>query len=778
MTTFTVDTHLFRELGELLVGRDSTALIELIKNAYDADAREVVLYGEGLSSTARGYISIKDDGIGMSQQEFENGFLRIAARTKETSQRRSLVFERRYTGAKGIGRLAAHKLARSIEIESLRWDGAPLPRHRGDSFRLPAVAEGLRATINWDTVEEKKTLDEVDTTDAIVVGSYGSRAGIAAGTTITLRRLRRRWTTAEHARFLDEVQAFEPPKVLLAKIPASVLKEPLLFEEPTVRDVAESLGAQFSVKLEGELAPSDDYWTAVAAAANWIIEIDANKRTKKVHYAIGPTASTRREVPEAVTRKFEVAHPSPDVGPFFQARVLKRVGVQKGDEDLKDWASRINGVKIFMEGFRVLPYGERRNDWLNLDADVAERGRGNLSKNIGAQLELQLRPAEKDPNIGLIHVGNKHYVGGVFLTERSAPSLRMLVNREGFVPDPGYQTLVDLVRRGIDLCTRVQAAATQKTRNERSKLRAENRGQTPLDHSLMPVAASIASAVRDAQTHATEAKRLAAGGKIDAATREIQSAASQVEKLGRVSNEYTEEAAMVRVLASVGTQLASFVHEINGLLGIANAVDIALTKIRDSVGLSPIHKRELGLLHRSVSDLKRALERQASYLVDVVTPDARRRRSRQSFSKLFDASVKLIEFAAERRNIAIVNKLPGDLRSPPMFRAELTTVFSNLLTNAVKAAGNKGRIQITGKETRDGVVLRVENTGVRVRVREGETWFKPFESSTTDVDPVLGQGMGLGLPITRSMLEEYGATVRFVEPGNGFATALEIGFSE
>ena len=37
---FTVDTHLFRELGELLVGRDSTALIELIKNAYDADATE------------------------------------------------------------------------------------------------------------------------------------------------------------------------------------------------------------------------------------------------------------------------------------------------------------------------------------------------------------------------------------------------------------------------------------------------------------------------------------------------------------------------------------------------------------------------------------------------------------------------------------------------------------------------------------------------------------------------------------------------------------------
>ena len=50
MVNFTVDTHLFRELGELLVGRDSTALIELIKNAYDADATEIIVHGERLDS--------------------------------------------------------------------------------------------------------------------------------------------------------------------------------------------------------------------------------------------------------------------------------------------------------------------------------------------------------------------------------------------------------------------------------------------------------------------------------------------------------------------------------------------------------------------------------------------------------------------------------------------------------------------------------------------------------------------------------------------------------
>ena len=148
MDTFTVDTHLFRELGELLVGRDSTALVELIKNCYDADATTVVVYGEALSSVTRGFIRIQGNGIGMSKTEFETGFLRIASRTKEANRRRSSVFSRRYTGAKGIGRLAAHKLATLLEISSARWDGE-VPSRSAHSTLLHAGQHGLKAVINW-----------------------------------------------------------------------------------------------------------------------------------------------------------------------------------------------------------------------------------------------------------------------------------------------------------------------------------------------------------------------------------------------------------------------------------------------------------------------------------------------------------------------------------------------------------------------------------------------------------------------------------------------------
>ena len=768
MATFTVDTHLFRELGELLVGRDSTALIELIKNSYDADAVQVVVYGENLGEEGSGLIRITDDGVGMSPDQFQEGFLRVASRSKETPERRSLRYGRRFTGEKGIGRLAAHKLSRQLAITSIPWD-----QESG------GLRTGIEAKIDWDEVEAKATLDDLEGSGAVLVKLLPASQERSAGTVITLSRLRRAWGKRQHARFLEEVQTFDPPSILVDPLPRAVLTEPLLFKAPVVRDVHRREGTHgpkdpgFRVRLEGDLAPPEDYWKAAVAASDWIIEIDARSDPRTVRYGIAPSERTRRELQDAERKVFEIVHPDPVSGPFFTARLLLRTGPQKGSGEKRMWATRNSGVRVFMEGFRVLPYGESGNDWLGLDRDYVRRGRGGILGSFPEPFEDPSDDTGEKP--GLLHLPQKSYFGAVFLTHEGAESLRLLVNREGFVPGGTYERLVDLVRGGIDLTTRVRAAATKRERAERKERRKiKSRSDGSSAGSLAP---DLISAAEKARTLASEATELSKGGDHLRATDKLNEAVELVEELSGASQDLASEAAMLRVLASVGTQLAGFIHEINSLLGAAEGIESSLDELRKSDAVNRELGRSLSQLHRGAADLRRHLERQASYLVDIVTPDARRRRSRQRIGERFESARRLVAHLADSRDIRVVNEIPESLRSPPMFPAELTAAFANLLTNAVKAAGHGGKIWAGGESLSDGTIrLFVANTGVSVPVEEGERWFAPFESSTTTVDPVLGQGMGLGLPITRSMLEEYGAEIRFVEPPPGYSASVEIRF--
>jgi signal transduction histidine kinase len=751
---FSVDTHLFRELGELLVGRDSTALVELIKNAYDADARTVTVDGERLGHPQNARITITDDGIGMTEDQFKKGFLRVASRLKEQGSRQSLLYHRRFTGAKGIGRLAAHKLARVIHIYSV-----PIPEASSNG------REAVDATIDWDIVETAETLESVDPSAVLLetekVGARGK-----PGTIIELSRLRRKWTPSERTNFFSEVQTFSPPKIL-TEPPTAVVDEPLLFERPKVYDTTKN-DPGFKVKLTGDLDAGEDYWGTALRAAQWLIEIDASGTRGKVRFSVTPTKRGKAEFPDASGQRFTMDHPDLKSGPFFQARILIREG--RSDKNERAWLGRSAGIRVYMEGFRVLPYGETKDDWLSINADY---GRRDKRLSFLSNLSFAGKPGDEDE--GLLVLKNNSYFGAVFLTQDDAPSLRMLVNREGFIPEAGYEHLVDIVRTGIYLSVRVRASSKITSRQERSQKRRLQAADS-LDDSRKDLRELVAQSVAKANTLASEAKRLALSGDFKGAQYKIAQAAMEFSQGSITSERLITEGSVLRVLASVGTQMASFVHEINSLLGSAIALEGAISNLRNDASTPPPVRKKLAQLHRALGDLRRSIERQASYLTDIVTPDSRRRRSRQPLDERFNAAARLIETAAQRRDIQIDNKIPTDLRSPAMFPAEVLVVFSNLLSNAVKAAGEGGKILATGSGDQTGTTLRIENTGVSVNPSNGEKWFRPFESTTIRTDPVLGQGMGMGLPITRNLLEEYGASIKFTQPTRGYSTAVEITF--
>lgn len=745
--TFSVDTHLFTELGDLLVGRDSTALAELVKNAYDADARVVTIFAEGLTDPDRGVVTVADNGVGMTEPDFLAGFLRVAGRGRQEGERRSRLYGRRFTGAKGIGRLAAHKLARLLEVDSIAlMSGSAAPRTE------------IHAEIDWDEVERHSTLEELEKTSAISVTSQPLPSGTGTGTAIRLRRLRSAWSVQETNLFLAEMQTFQPPAVLTGPLPSTVIRKPLLFEAAKVRDTTRNDGGM-TVEFEGEFALAHDYWQLLAEQATWILEIEALPGAA-VSYALSATEHAAVDSPATVRMEFSLPHPHPETGPFFQARILCREGPWPRAVKDANLLRRSYGVRVYLEGFRVLPYGEPGNDWLGVDAQYTARGR-----NLPELATFKGLDPVKDE--GLSSVPNTNYFGAVFLTHDGAPTLRMLVNREGFVPDQATDDLRRIVRGGLDLLTRVRARSSLEARHRRRRSRI-GAGEAGLG-------LAIGDSLARATDFAKEARVLAADGNAKAATVNIAAAVKEVESVSRLARELISEAGLIRVLASLGTQMAAFIHETNGLLGAVVTIEAALRRIGEDPTLAIPTRHQLGLVVRSISDLRGRLERQAAYLTDVVSADARRRRMKMSLATRFDAAVRLFATQANRRQQNIRNDVPEALASPPMFPAELTTVMTNLLSNALKATGEDGMIRATGSQGKDGSIrFRLENTGVKVSASDGEKWFAPYASSSATVDSAMGQGMGLGLPITRSLLAEYGGQIAFATPSRGFDTAIEV----
>ena len=761
MAKFTVDTQLFRELGEFLVGRESTALVELIKNAYDADSRIVIVDGSDLHDPENGKIEIRDNGTGMTEEEFENGFLRIATRAKTEGEKRSLFFKRRFTGEKGIGRLALHKLARRVEIHTFKWNSnSPTGPH------FPINEQGIRAKIDWDLVEAQRTLDQIENVNAVSVEMLNSGGNqIEAGTRIVLTKLRKSWTEKDISNFHDDVATLVPPKVLVNEIPNSVLSKSLIFKTPRFRDSSSSISDNFAIELLGNLAYSESLHASEIESANWILEIECNGSTRTTRYQIAPTRNQIEKYPESEHRTFD--DPFPDDAPniSFQARILQK--------EKAVWAKRHQGIRVYMEGFRILPYGEPTNDWLNLNSEYATRGRGRF-ESLGDNYDSII---DHDEKAKLVSQSNAAYFGAIFICHQDAPQLRMLVNREGFLPGPAMEFIRKCVRVGVDLLVRLKYSATKSVKSVR-RLEANEQLVATINSDVRetPSAWIIREQVRDTRDAIASARTAVNSGNIIATKLELDLSRKHITNTEERINEIAAEASILRVLASIGTELAAFVHEINGLLEMAAGLDQHLNRILSTPGLNQQTRSKLISVRNIVRDLRQSLEYHAVFLVDITSVDARRRRSRQVINSQFVAASRLFRNAAEKRGIEIDNRIDEELRSPAMFPAEFTALFTNLLSNAIKFAKENGQIRAWSKQSDNGVYIFVENVGEPVDLDNAERWFKPFQSTTSKVDATLGQGMGLGLTIARSILDEYGARIAFVKPSQGFDTAVEIVF--
>jgi len=539
----------------------------------------------------------------------------------------------------------------------------------------------------------------------------------------------------------------------------------LLFEEIRVRDQNAS-DPGFQISFSGDLSWADPIIPSVIEAAGWIAEVEFVRESGFLRIAIAPTASTSKAFPGSESFEFRKKLDA-NAGPSFQARFFQRSNAV--------WPKAMQGVRVFLEGFRVPPYGDPSDDWLALDQTYRSRAARKLT-SLG-EIDVESLP-EGLATEELVVQGNAAYMGAVFLQRRSSDTLRMLVNREGFLPGPDMEFIAKWLRVATDLIVRMGYAARspvkefkreQRTKQKDAASRADVR-ETP---SALRVRESAKVLERSLQQIDTALKGKSPEAAVTSALTALRQAQPASADILGLADDFGGEAVLWRILASLGTELAAFIHEINALSLQIRALARELDDALQNRSAAEVRKA-IQRARRHASELADRIRRNATYLVDATSFEGRRRRSRQPVGERFHAVVPFFESRIEQKKIIIDDAIPDDLRTPAMFPAELSGIFTNLLSNAVKFADVGGRIRVSARETKSDIVVRMENTGTEVDLAHAARFFEAYQSTTEHPDVLLGQGMGMGLTITRAFVREYGGDISFVPPSPKFATAIEF----
>ena len=177
----TASARLIIQLGEQLIEDELVALLELIKNAYDADANnvDVLIDTNTVTPYGKGRIEIKDDGNGMIPSIVRNSFLRLSTSFKE-EEKSSIYYHRRVLGKKGIGRLSFQRLGNYISVETVpnieRYEKTELLKKEDKEF----INEYSKINIDIDWSEFPIDMDFSDIMATVkyekdVVASYGTK---------------------------------------------------------------------------------------------------------------------------------------------------------------------------------------------------------------------------------------------------------------------------------------------------------------------------------------------------------------------------------------------------------------------------------------------------------------------------------------------------------------------------------------------------------------------------------------------------------------------------
>ncbi|MCY4641505.1 MAG: sensor histidine kinase [Gammaproteobacteria bacterium] len=403
-------------LGKGLIKDDLAAIIELVKNSYDADSESVLVRFEFKESDNTLIIVIDDSGHGMDYDTVINKWL-VPGTSDKLERKVSPKKHRRMQGRKGIGRYAAGIL--------------------GSELFLSSVDEKNNKTellMDWNAIVDHDYLDEVE----VLVENSSSHD--ASGTYIEIRD-----KLDDREEKVDIRSLWPDTKINKLKTELSKLLSPV---QKRSRD-------KFFITLEFGEFPSDmwsgrsieieplpllrlyDYRVHGLITKTGKVNLTYENKclrlvnSEKISFSI-PKSSFDDELQNASTGKVQFDLRVFDRDPEAIEEIVKRAKqsgyTEMNKTEVKHWLNEFNGVGIYRGGFRIRPYGDREFDWLNL---------GARRVNIPAQR------IGSNQIIGLLDIESEEFSG---LEEKSA--------RDGLVDNPNYLKLQKQIIKVIEVLER------------------------------------------------------------------------------------------------------------------------------------------------------------------------------------------------------------------------------------------------------------------------------------------------------------------------------------